>query len=699
MARQNKKEQKPVKIFALDAETRGLFGDIFRVGIYDGDRYHPSNTFKEIKNILHKYTIDYDCHVFVHNLDFDLSKIIYDVIPGAVFDKSIFINNNVTVFQTSIGVSQSNEESEIISQPITFHDSSKLIMGRLKKICKDFNLDVEQSKIELKDHILSLGWGRDKNNKPIKHESEYHEFNSEGYYFENVDPWEKQLNEYLRMDCVSLHAVVTTLIEISGLEIEDFLRCPTTASLAMKVFTKNYEDDYKKACSTHRHYMTNEGMQHEKFIRDSYCGGRTEVFIPYQEFGYHYDVNSLYPYVMKNFNIPYGKPKMYEGEAAHNTFGYWLNYNAGAGFIELDIFIPDDLFIPPLPIKRHDKLLFPTGNIKGIWTFEEVKKAMDMGCRVKKVHRCLYFDKKAKIFEPFVTHFEHIKNTGDGALKQFAKLMQNSLYGKFGMKRIQDKMMPIEMLAECEQNFEEKGLSFSIYENPLIPGEQFIEAQTISNAEYIQPHIAAYVTSLARLVLYEGLITQLQRGQVSYCDTDSIVCTAPMDDNLIHDKEYGKWKLETELIEGLFIQPKVYWEKHASLQTDENGLYLKTKDGSFVHKETKKFKGIPRQKMDDITEETYREIYERYKLVQKKMEKGEKISDDLAYFALITKDDKVPKRIKFAMNLKYPKYDENGLVTFDESYDLVKGINLTNMQKRQMDYIRNTSKPHKFIDF
>ncbi len=673
--------QKPIKIFTLDTETRGLFGDIFRVGLYDGKKYFVSNTFKEIKTILAKYTINYDCHIFIHNLDFDLSKMVNELIPTANLKKSIFINNNVTVFQASVTTTQHTEEKEIISQPITFHDSNKIIMGRLKKICKDFGLDTEQSKIELKDHIIQLGWGRNKKGESIKHEDEYDDFESEGYYFMHVDPWEKELNEYLRMDCVSLHAVVQTVLEISGLPIREFLKCPTTASLAMKVFQTNYAEDYELAISTNYYGIT--GETNEKFIRDSYCGGRTEVFAPYIQQGYHYDVNSLYPYVMKNFPMPHGKPTMYKGDKAREMFKYWYNFGQGAGFMEVNIIIPDNLHIPPLPVKRMNKLIFPVGNIKGTWTFEEIKVALEMGCKINKIHRCLFFDKVDYIFKDFVSFYEEIKNTSDGAKKVFAKLMQNSLYGKFGMRRVRKTLLDIDQLEKCEERYNKYGYRYMVLENPLIEGDEFIEAEIASKAPYIQPHIAAYVTSLARIVLYKGLIEQHENGMVAYCDTDSIACQTKMDDELVDSKQYGKWKLESEIVEGIFLQPKTYWEKHAELEQD--------KDGNLVNVETKKFKGIPSRKMHGITEATYKEIFGKLQDIQRRLADGEEITKEEAYFPLYTEAEK--KRVKFATNLK------NGETNFDNHYEVTKGIILTNMQKRDMDYINNTSRPHKLIDF
>lgn len=661
-----KKSEKPVKLFTLDTETRGLFGDIFRVGLFTGDKYYATNTFKQLKNILKQYTDKYDCHIFIHNLDFDLSKLAEDVLPNADLKNSIFINNNVTVFKTSINVSQISEEREIISQPITFHDSNKLIMGRLKKICKDFGIEEKKAKIELKDHIIKLGWGKTKNRKKIKNPNEYDEFESEGYYFENVDPYEPELNEYLHNDCVSLYEIVTKLLEMSRLPLSEFLKCPTTASLAMKVYQYKHPEDYEKATSTN--YLGKWGNFLEGCVRDGYYGGRTEVFQPLLFNGFHYDVNSLYPYVMKVNKLPWGQARYHEGDKARNIFKYWYNYKQGAGFLKVDIHIPETLHIPPLPAKRLKKLMFPVGRLTGTWTFEEIELALEVGCKIEKIYHCVYFEKTDFIFKDFVSYFEEIKNNSDGALKTFAKLMQNSLYGKFGMKRIRETLLPKSAIKKCI----EKGYKYNDYINPLYGGEEFIQAHIPSFAKYIQPHIAAYVTSLARILLYRGLMKQHEIGEVAYCDTDSIACSQPFPDEMIHNKEYGKWKLESELDEGIFIQPKTYYEK------DKNG------------EETKKFKGVPKKYVDRLTRETYIDIIDHLKEVQQKLEKGEKINKKEAYYP-IYKGEK--KRIKFATTFK------NGHTNFDMFTEVSKGILLINRQKREMDYLRNKTRPIVINDY
>lgn len=668
-------ERKPVKIFTLDTETRGLYGDIFRVGLYDGNRHYATDTFEELKKILLNYITKYECHVYIHNLDFDIAKMAKEVIPGANLKDSIFINNNVTVFKTNLmqqlyennATGQTREELDFEEYPIVFHDSLKLIGGRLKNICRDFKLDVEDAKIDLTQHILNLGWGKDANGKDTSDPNKYNEFMSEGYYFENVHPREEQLNEYLRNDNRSLYLIVEKLIELSGLPLEDFLMCPTTASLAMKVYQLNYTEDYELATKSFKFKRYKEDEMKEAFAREGYYGGRTEVFQPVMENGFHYDVNSLYPHVMKQNKFPYGYSKVYQDKEADNMFRYWYNTKKGAGFIECDVHVPETLHIPPLPKKHMKKLCFPVGNLRGVWTFDEMELAISVGCKVQKIHQVQYYEKTAYLFKGFVSYFEEIKNTSDGAKKTFAKLMQNSLYGKFGMQRIRKTLMPEESIDFCEDH----GYTWAPYNNPLYPGS-FIEADIPSNAKYIQPHIAAYVTAHARILLYKGLMTQLKKGEVAYCDTDSIACTATMEPEMIDKTEYGKWSLDAEIDEAIFLQPKVYYEKY------KNG------------EEIIKFKGIPQRQAEKLNRGVFIEILDRYKEIQRKKEAGIKISKEEAYFPLYKGD---AKRVKFATTFK------NGSIDFDFKQEISKGILLTNMQKRHMDFIGNTTRPLVVNDY
>ena len=73
--------------------------------------------------------------------------------------------------------------------------------------------------------------------------------NSKENYFMTVDPLDKNLNEYLKLDCISLYKIVTTLQQLSQLPMYEFIKCPSVASLVLKIYKTLFPSDYKKAIS------------------------------------------------------------------------------------------------------------------------------------------------------------------------------------------------------------------------------------------------------------------------------------------------------------------------------------------------------------------------------------------------------------------------------------------------------------------
>ena len=67
-----------------------------------------------------------------------------------------------------------------------------------------------------------------------------------------------------------------------------------------------------------------------KDIRESYTGGAVDMYIPSNEEGeqiHCYDVNSLYPFTMKDKVMPIGKPTFFKGDIRKidpNAFGFFF---------------------------------------------------------------------------------------------------------------------------------------------------------------------------------------------------------------------------------------------------------------------------------------------------------------------------------------------------------------------------------------
>ncbi|MGG1343888.1 DNA polymerase [Bacillus toyonensis] len=629
-----KKRKKSAKLLTLDTETRGLTGDVFRVGLYDGVNYYVANTFDEIMNIFEQYK-QYECHVYVHNLDFDLGKIATTLFSRdrVCFGKSIFINGNVVTLH---------------SDSMILHDSLRLLPGTLEKLCQDFGL-TDNAKKDLSQVIQEQGYAI------YKEDGSFDKKKSLGNYFENVPADDLILNEYLEFDCRSLYEILSIVMEIAEIDLETLVKCPTTASLAMRVYKEQYTDSYEIATSTN--YNGEWGRFLEDHVRMAYYGGRTEVFTPHIQSGYHYDVNSLYPHVMKIAKFPVGYPELLDEKKAKAKWNFWKRRAVGGGVMWCRVDVPEDMYLPVLPKRDPSgKLLFPVGKLEGVWTLPELLEAERNGCTIEEVFQMVYWHKMEHIFKDFVEHFEVIKNTSEGAKKTFAKLVQNALYGKFGMNRTRTTYGDMTE----RYDLHEKEIPYRVHkhENNGIKLE-FLEYLTESKAQYIQPHIAAYVTAYARILLYRGLQQQLSKGVIAYCDTDSIAGTATMPDGMIHNKDYGKWKLEGVLVEGIFLQPKFYAERYD--------------DGE----EVVKAKGIPRDKVNELTFENYKEWLE---IMKAGVEERIHIFDGLK------------ARKKFSSTLKASEH-------FDTQREMKKSINLLLEQKRVIDYEKNVTRPHARYDY
>ena len=73
----------------------------------------------------------------------------------------------------------------------------------------------------------------------------------------------------------------------------------TISSLAFGIYKSNFME--KENISIIKGDLYN-------FIKEGYKGGYVDVFITYGKNLFIYDVNSLYPYIMKNCKLPVGEP-------------------------------------------------------------------------------------------------------------------------------------------------------------------------------------------------------------------------------------------------------------------------------------------------------------------------------------------------------------------------------------------------------
>ncbi len=630
------------KIITLDTETNGLDGALRRIAIYDGKEVTYGFTFRDIEWKLEEfYKAGFLPEIYIHNADFDLRKM-----------PEIFELGNV-LWNTTRKIG--NRYAKLTCKRYTIHDSMKIFPKSLAALSKDF--DLEHGKLDLWDAVQTRYPGQYKDHVD---------------FLARCDLNDDLYLEYLGYDVISLYELIQKLMEISKLEAEEFVRIMSTASLSRYLFKNGYGGvQFKEpgASKTDFEILTScKGWCSEKpmkfseitykqvelKIRESYTGGRTEVFRPVCGKAFYYDVNSLYPSVMINHHFPVGFPEYIDDQqVALARFNKWRRDKKGLGFIKANVYIPPQE-IPPLPVKLG-KLAFVTGHISGTWTFVELEYALDhCGVEIEEVQELIFFKKTYPVFKNFISTMYKLKEQAtidkNKSLREFAKLILNTAYGWTGMRR-DDKtaLRDISLLAKWDNS------GRLIYINEELG---FIEIQDVVMTDTVQVQVAAYVTSYARLVLLEALRTQATKGQVYYCDTDSMVCSSPLPDSLVDPVRLGAWDVEHHIEEAIFLQPKVYMFR-------ENGT------------DNIKFKGVTKARQKELDYDFYKRLLSMLQHGETEKVEVENGRESLPTLAVAQKRHALGKK----------GGDANKLNVMSKSMDL------SAKQKRNIDYKGNISKP------
>ena len=145
-----------------------------------------------------------------------------------------------------------------------------------------------------------------------------------------------------------------------------------------------------------------------------------------------------------------------------------------------------------------------------------------------------------------------------------AKLLLNSLYGRFGMD---DLFTYTYIITKVDYPKFEKNAKDSIL-NVIDLGKSYliqvknpdVETKTALDNGFethnINIGIASAVTAYARI--YMSQFKNNPNYNLYYSDTDSIYIDSPLDDSLVSSTELGKMKLEGLYDEAIFLAPKVY---------------------------------------------------------------------------------------------------------------------------------------------
>lgn len=285
-------------------------------------------------------------------------------------------------------------------------------------------------------------------------------------------------------------------------------------------------------------------------IRRAYRGGFTYADPRYTGrvlgSGVVLDVNSLYPSVMYNSLIPYGEPAWQSGRV-EPTEAFPLTIFA----VEFTAKLKKD-HIPCIQIK---------GNMRFAETeyLREIKEPVNL--MVTNVDWQLYnehydievlhwgggwkFRATVGLFQAYIDKWSKIKAESEGGQREMAKLMLNSLYGKFATNPEVTSKIPV--LTEDD-----------VVKLKMGPDDTRLPVYTAAGV---------FITSHARNLTIRA--AQENYANFAYADTDSLHLVTDTSSPLsgvphnidVHKSRMGAWKLEYYFDAAYYIRPKAYLER------------------------------------------------------------------------------------------------------------------------------------------
>jgi|SRR5882672_552883 len=356
----------------------------------------------------------------------------------------------------------------------------------------------------------------------------------------------EELIKYCEQDVLSLHQIISKFSEeIFRLFRIDIIKYPTLPSLALGIYRLKFLKNHKIPLIDGKIFDD---------IKEGYTGGAVDVYKPSGENIYRYDVNSLYPSVMKYQAMPVGAPVYFEGDITKVD-------SEAFGFFEVDVKTPKDLNIPILQLrvktdKGGIKTMAALGNWRGTHFSEEIKNSLTKGYKFK-INRGYLFE-KGYIFDEYVDFLYDLKLNSEKGTPNYtiSKLLLNSLYGRLGMSPHMESVQIVD--EENSFKFTQNNLVSNIInlQNGKIIITYLDEKERYNNRTLnISVPISAAVTSYSRIHMSQF---KLMRGiNIFYSDTDSIDIDKPLDPKFV-GPELGKMKLEQIFKKVVYLAPKVY---------------------------------------------------------------------------------------------------------------------------------------------
>ena len=429
-----------------------------------------------------------NCVVYFHNLRFDGSFILSYIIKKKYkFLENIEYNSGKS-YTTLI-----SEEGQFYSikvhfkrgVTVEFNDSLKIIPFPVKTIAKAFNLPMEKEKIDYGNYIV--------NEDTLK------------YVFNDVK----------------------------------------IVALALRQLKENGFCGMTAASSAYKWYMSTmtgtdilfPDLPEDMLIewRDAYRGGRSQVNPMWAgqvlKGVSRYDVNSMYPSIMRNCWLPIGVPKKID---KRNTYRFEM-YKVSIMFTLKEGHLPT--LLKKNVMFAQQSYYTDTDGIETLYIssidYELLERHYDIDYVV--FEEMWGFNTSNELFREYIDYWYDVKSKNTGAMKQLAKLMLNSLYGKFGSNPLGKNKIP-----ELD---EDGSLKFKTTEEQ--PRKKY----------YL--FIAIAIVSYAHKLIDDAIVNTGIENFV-YCDTDSVHTLGKLDEHLIDQKKLGLFKLEAVETKSKYVRQKTY---------------------------------------------------------------------------------------------------------------------------------------------
>ena len=460
--------------------------------------------------------------LYFHNLKFDSEFIFHYLLENGftcIKNKKERGDNTFTCLISDTGQFYSLEIYFEVKKKkvnkVSIYDSLKILNMSVDKIAKGFNLPIR--KLEL----------------------DYNKYREIGHVLTNDEI------EYIKND-VGIMSMALNIMFKEGLN--------------KMTIGSNALSNYKELNKRFNALFPVQPYEIDMDIRKSYKGGFTYLNKIYKEKevkeGIVPDVNYLYPSCMMYEILPFGNPIFFNGEYEKDILHPLYIQTISC------IFDLKEGFIPTIQIKNSLSFLpneYLESSKGDLVTLTLTNIDLDLFKKHYNITELTYhngwkFKGMRGMFKTYIEYWSNrkieSKKEGNSALYQIAKLMLNSLYGKFGLNPNVRGKYPILEDGVVKYKMYDKDIRDSIY----LPVATFITSyarrKTITTSQKIKDYT----------------INKYNKDYYIYSDTDSIHMLKMDIDELksfidVDDYKLGAWKFESSFVRAKFIRQKCYIEQ------------------------------------------------------------------------------------------------------------------------------------------